>query len=291
MNISLFLASHFVLLLAFGMIPSPANAQDLTAREVIARIQQKVGLDWQEGTVDTFKSGNPDAIVTGIAVTMMATYDVLERAVADGHNLIITHEPTFYGHYDQTGELTEHNDPIYAAKAALIDEHGLIIWRFHDYWHERDPDGIRVGMIKKLGWDAFPEILEGTIYKSPPTSIEKLARDIKERFDIGTMRVVGDPQLVVTNLAFAPGFPGFEPQRRLLARDDVEVLVMGEAHEWETILYGADAVAAGMNKALIIMGHIPSEQAGMEECAKWLRTFIPEMPIAFVPTPEPFWAP
>jgi len=27
----------------------------------------------------------------------------------------------------------------------------------------------------------------------------------------------------------------------------------------------------------------------MEECARWLRTFIKGVPIEFVPTKQPFW--
>jgi hypothetical protein len=30
-----------------------------------------------------------------------ATFDVLQRAAASGANLIVSHEPTFYGHLDQ----------------------------------------------------------------------------------------------------------------------------------------------------------------------------------------------
>ena len=75
----------------------------------------------------------------------------------------------------------------------------------------------------------------------------------------------------------------------MLQRDDVEVLVMGEGLEWETIEYGADAAAEGRPKALIILGHIPSEQAGMDDCARWLRTFITEVPVEFIATAEPFW--
>ena len=39
------------------------------------------------------------------------------------------------------------------------------------------------------------------------------------------------------------------------------------------------------------MGHIPSEQAGMINCANWLKTFISEVPIEFIAAPEPFWSP
>ena len=71
----------------------------------------------------------------------------------------------------------------------------------------------------------------------------------------------------------------------------VEALVTGEAREWETIEYGDDAVAEGKRKALIVLGHIPSEQAGMEECARWLKGFITEVPVEFIAAKEPFWSP
>ena len=41
----------------------------------------------------------------------MATFDVLRRAAAAGRNFVITHEPTFYSHMDQTTGLR--GDPTY----------------------------------------------------------------------------------------------------------------------------------------------------------------------------------
>ncbi len=48
-------------------------------------------------------------------------------------------------------------------------------------------------------------------------------------------------------------------------------------------------VEQGKHKAMIILGHVPSEEAGMEECARWLKTFIKEVPVNYIQTPEPFW--
>jgi hypothetical protein len=67
--------------------------------------------------------------------------------------------------------------------------------------------------------------------------------------------------------------------------------MIGETPEWETVEYVADAVTEHRPKALVILGHIPSEQAGMEECTRWLKTFIHDVPIQFVPAHEPFWLP
>ena len=69
-----------VLLLAFVCCASAASSQEkkeITANEVIERIKNNLGVPWKNETVDTFKSGDPNAKVTGIATTMMATFDVV----------------------------------------------------------------------------------------------------------------------------------------------------------------------------------------------------------------------
>jgi hypothetical protein len=38
-----------------------------------------------------------------------------------------------------------------------------------------------------------------------------------------------------------------------------------------------------------MLGHVISEQPGMEDFAKWMQTFIKDIPIKFVPAEEPFW--
>ena len=276
-------------LLHTAAIAQDAQANRLTARQVIERIQKNVGVTWRSQTVDTFKAGDPDTPVTGIATTMMATYDVLQRAAAAGDNLIITHEPTFYGHLDQTADLAKENDAVLATRQAFIEKHNLVVWRFHDHWHARTPDGIQTGMIRALGWEKFQNPDNNRLFVIPETTLDGLASSIKQSLGIRTQRVVGDPAMRVTKLALNPGYPGFPGERHMLQRDDVEVLVMGEGLEWETIEYGADAAAEGRHKALIILGHIPSEQAGMEDCARWLKGFVTEVPVEFIATAEPFW--
>jgi putative NIF3 family GTP cyclohydrolase 1 type 2 len=276
------------------LLPAAGLAQShaLTAHQVIERIQAHVGVPWNSDTVDTFKAGNPDAPVTGIAVTMMATLDVLKRAAAAGNNLVITHEPTFFSHLDKPDELAEgEKDPVLAEKRAFIEKHGLIIWRFHDHWHARKPDGIQAGMVHALGWEKFQDPANEYLFTVPQTTLEALATEIKLRLRIRVIRVVGDPRMPVTRVAMSPGASGFAHETKALEMSGVQVLVLGETREWETVEYVADAVSEGKQKALVILGHIPSEQAGMEECARWLKGFVTEVPVNFVPAAEPFWTP
>jgi len=214
------------------------------------------------------------------------------RAAAAGDNLIITHEPTFFDHLDISDQLPEKDiDPVLAAKRQFIAEHGLVIWRFHDHWHARNPDGIEAGMVHALGWEKFQDANNQYLFTIPETPLQKLAAEIKRKLGIHIIRVVGDPGLRITKLALAPGAAGLTRQAKALEMPGVQALVIGEAQEWEAVEYVADAGSEGRQKSLIILGHIPSEQAGMEECTSWLKTFVTEVPIQFVPAREPFWSP
>ena len=272
-----------------GFVRLQAAEGKLTAAQVIDQIKAHVGVSWQSQTVDTVKAGNPDTPVTGIATTFAATMDVLQRAAASGKNLIIAHEPTFYNHLDQTDELK--NDAVYQAKRQFIEEHGMVVFRFHDHWHQHRPDGILTGMVAALGWGDYQDKTTPYLFQHPSVTLNQLAEEAKRKLNIRALRVVGAPDMNVTGIAFLPGASGSEKQIEALERPDVQVLVAGESREWETVEYVRDASTQGKKKALILLGHVPSEEAGMKYCAEWLKTFLPGVPIEFVPAGEPFWTP
>jgi putative NIF3 family GTP cyclohydrolase 1 type 2 len=268
----------------------PAHAP-LTAGDVVDRIKSHVGVPWHRDTVDTFKAGDGKTRITGVAVTMMATLDVLQRAVEAGANLVITHEPTFYDHKDAVEPLAREKDAVLGAKMAFITQHHLVVWRFHDHWHLRQPDGIQAGMLRVLGWPTPQGGDSPALVTVPETTLTALAADVRTRLGAHALRVVGRGDMRVTRLALLPGAAGFEAHRAALQHEGVQVLVIGEAREWETVEYVDDATAAGQSKGLVIIGHIPSEQAGMEDCATWLKSFVTEVPVTFVPARDPFWQP
>ena len=277
--------------LILSVLPAAAQpGNGPTAQQVIDQIKSHVGVPWQSETVDTIKAGDPQTRVTGIATTMMATYDVLRRAAAEGKNLVITHEPTFYSHLDKTTEFENAHDAVWEEKEKFIREHHMVVWRFHDHWHMRRPDGIMEGVLAKLGWTQAFDQSTG-IAKVPETTLDRLAADVEKKLGAKVLRVVGRPEMKVRSVALQPGAGGPAGHLRALRRDDVDVLLIGEVPEWETIEYVNDAVAEGKHKALLLVGHIPSEQPGMEACAEWLKTFVKHVPIGFVPTIEPFWTP
>lgn len=280
-----------VLTLIVGSSQLTAQTQNapLTADAVIKRIIAATGATPPPDTVDTIKAGDPKTPVTGIVTTFLDTYQVLEKAVADGKNLIITHEPTFYNHRDDMTMLGD--DPVQAQKLAYIQQHHLVVWRFHDTWHLRQPDGILEGVIDEFGWKPYQSSTNPHLFTLPPTTVAQLAVALRAKAGSRLIRVVGDPAMPVTHVALLPGASGLERQVKTLERDDVQVLVAGEAAEWETVEYARDAAAQGRHKALILLGHEVSEEAGMQYCAQWLKGVLPGMPIEFIRAGEPFWAP
>jgi len=279
----------FSLLLAV-VLTGPVRGQQqevtLTASDVLERIKTNVTCDWSEETVDTFKAGNPDTAVTGIACTFMATVEVLKKAAKMGCNLVITHEPTFYNHLDQK-DLLE-GDPVYAAKQAIIEENNMVILRFHDHLHRTTPDGIYAGMTDKLQWSSYLVEGEQNIFDFLGYTLRDVTDHLKQLFPMANIRVIGDPRLKVDFAAFSAGAPGSTRHIRLLQREEINLLVIGEAPEWESIAYVRDASQAGLPKSMIILGHAVSEEAGMEYCARWMQSFVDEVPVVFIDSGDPF---
>ncbi len=253
---------------------------DFTANEITNLIISKTGADVIPNTVDVFKEGNPEAKVTGIVSCMFATMDVLKQAVDKGCNLIVTHEPIYYNHLDETSQLQ--HDPVYLEKKKFITDHQLIIWRFHDYIHSMLPDGILSGMASKLGWEKYAVNAHLDHYKLSETKLKNLLKDLKTIFPDNAFYFIGNPEMQLTNVFFAAGASGSSLHIQMLKNDSVDVVIAGESPQWESYEYVRDAVSQGRNKAVIFLGHIPSEEAGMDFCAQWLKSFIVDIPVYFV---------
>ena len=256
-----------------------------TVQEVMDVVIAQIPGGVKAQTVDTLKSGRGDQKVTGIVTTFMATVEVIERAAWLSANFIITHEPTFYNHLDQTDWLTE--DPVYQHKKALLDKHGIAVWRFHDYWHTYRPDGILHGFLQKTGWQDYLDPKRENICVLPPISLKNLAGYLKKQFNLTRTFYIGDPDLMCKNIGILPGAWGGRTHIPMLGTEDIEVLIVGESAEWEAVEYVRDASRAGLQKGLIIMGHARSEEPGMRYLAEWLRPLVPGVKITHVEAGDP----
>ncbi|MCR8559083.1 Nif3-like dinuclear metal center hexameric protein [Mucilaginibacter sp. BJC16-A38] len=231
-------------------------------------------------TVDTLKSGSRDLVVTGIVTAMFATIDVIRKAIELGANFIIVHEPTFYNHLDDTSWLQ--NDDIYRYKADLLKKHNIAIWRNHDYIHTIVPDGVTDGVLDQLEWKKYADKTIPNILSIPQTSLREMVGYVKGKLGIEMVRYIGDPSQPCSHVLFMPGAAGGQRQIQSIAKIKPDVMICGEISEWETAEYVRDARAKGDKTALVVLGHIASEDAGSEFMLNWVRKNVPSVKAARV---------
>lgn len=260
----------------------------MTAGDVIDRIKKNLGVAWRDTTYrDTFKFGGPETVVTGIATTAFASYEVIQRASAAGCNMIIPHEVTYWN--DRDDVTIASGDPLYTTKVDFMRTHNIVVFRMHDHMHAQRPDFTYVGSARDVGLDPKSETAPNSHrFVIPETTLGALAATVRARTGARAIRVVGDPNAKVSRIQLGVGYatpPIHSP--------DIDVVISGEQQETDGVLdgpsYVMDAAALGINKGWIMLGHTVSEEAGMLEMAQWIKGIVPEVPVQLVKAGEPYW--
>ena len=263
----------------------------MTAADVVDRMKKNLGVAWREASFrDTFKSGGPDTPVSGIATTVFASFEVIQRAVAAGLNLIVPHEVTFWNDRDDQSLVS--GDPLlFEQKRQFLAAHNVVIFRMHDHMHDQRPDFTYVGSARELGLEMTDETAPGSHrFTVPATTLGALAARVQKRVGARALRVVGDPNARVSRIQLGVGYATPAPNA-----PDIDVVISGEQQEVDGALdspeYVLDAAALGIPKGWIMLGHAVSEEAGMREMAQWIKALVPEVPVQLIKAGEPFWAP
>jgi putative NIF3 family GTP cyclohydrolase 1 type 2 len=281
-----------VICLSIGFVPdsyAQNEKNQVSAHNVLELMRKNINGKWSHRTIDTIKIGNPDDVVKGIATCMFVDMNVLKKAVESNCNLIVTHEPFTYDGMDNIPAYLK-DDGVLKEKLAYINDHHLIILRWHDHAHMNEPDQIMEGMAVELGWKVVnrqPMILETKEQK-----LGDLASYLKKFYGIEAIRVIGNPDIKIRRIGFIPGLAP-TPQMHLgtLSRSDVDAVLIGEAREWEIYMYAVDAFEQGKNKAAIFIGHGISEEPGMKYVGEWMKTFLPGIPVTFIKNDKMWWTP
>ena len=289
---------------AYGFAGAPAG-------EVIRQIQASLGGEWPETGLDGVKAGDPTAPVKGIATTAMATMSVLQQASKAGLNLVITHEPTFYGARDGIAApppppsaanagrgrgrgpvgITP-DDPVYRAKKEFIEKNNMVVFRLRDHWHDRKEMEMATGLAEALGWSghkiANPDGTDGMFFDIPSASLEETVAGIRKKLNMrGGLRAVGDRKAKIRRVRLHPGLMAVATMWKNF--DKTDLLIAGEVREWECTHYAFDMISAGEKHALVTLGRVVSEEPGMRLCANWLKSQIKGVPVQWISAGDPYW--
>jgi len=249
-------------------------------------MKTSIDIEWRETAIDVFLYGDPDTELHNVAVTMMATQEVLEEAVRRGCNLVITHEPLFYNHHHQFEHLLD--DAVYKAKESYLREHGLCVFHLHDNLHHPGLDYIAAGMARKLDWERYRTDESHKSFRMPGVKLEQILGEIDAKLAPAALKYIGDKDVAYENVITSWGFMMMENGVRLINRHESSLLIAGETHEWEFVEYVHDAHQMGLRKAFIMVGHVASEESGVESFCNELQEKAPSLSISYIRTHDPF---
>lgn len=229
-------------------------------------------------TRDKILYGDPDQECTGIITSCWASVDVIKEAIKAKANLIIAHEALFWNHGDHTEWLEESKNETFLAKKQLLDEHGIVVWRDHDYIHSGIPmkdgsytDGIFYGVADKLGWSEYivKDIHTPLHYEIPETTLKDLAAFLVERLNLNGVKILGDLNQKVKKIRIPFHVLGDANEN---INENVDCFLTMELVDFTLAEFVRDSSMLGICKTVIGMGHFNLEEPGME----YMIQYIPE---------------
>ncbi|MCJ7735848.1 MAG: Nif3-like dinuclear metal center hexameric protein [Anaerolineae bacterium] len=227
-------------------------------------------------TVDTFKAGDPDAPVAGIAVGWMSYVWALEEAVRLNCNVFVTHEPTYYDHHDNCPVMLSR--PSVLAKLQRIEEHGLVIIRCHDLWDQMPGIGIPTSWGEYLG---FGDPISGAGYFRVYDVSGRTAGDVAQHIAKRTaalgqdaVQLIGPGSRQVSRVAIGTG--AITPFFSMVEDHHADLVICTD----DGFTYWRDgAFAIDNDIPVIVVNHAVSEEAGMANLATHLQEVFPETPV------------
>lgn len=232
-------------------------------------------------TADTFKAGDPQTPVKGIAVAWMSYTWALKRAVELGCNLFITHEPTFYDHLDNPRpEVFLYAGP--KAKRKFIEDSKLVILRCHDVWDQYPKLGVADAWADTLG---FSNPVAGSGYLrafdvSGRTAID-VARQVAAKtkpFGQEGVKLLGVPETPVHRVALGCG--AITPFMRFLSDLKADLCICSD----DGFSYWRDGeLAIDGGFPVIVVNHCVAEERSLRLLAEHLKQHYPGVPVHSIP--------
>jgi len=231
---------------------------------------------------DVIRHGDPEAEITGVVTCWMLNTRVIDFAVAEGCNLVISHECPFF-------ELSFKNTPSHVSldfradrmRREALDAHGVAVIQCH-----RTLDAFCIAAAFEaalgLGTPALTEKQAGgyesvRVIQIEPTPLAELIERWKAALGLPCIRVVAtDLDRPIRTIGMVWGGIGLcsnLPIPDRLVELDVDLLVGGEMDEYAIQYY------AEVGIPMVELGHEVSESIGMNVAADHLTHQFPDLKV------------
>lgn len=248
----------------------------MICKEVISIIEQTYpktfALEWDNVGLQV---GRNDKEVKKIYIALDATDEVIEDAITQNADLLITHHPMIFTPLRKI--TTEH---FIGNRVVQLLQHDISYYAMHTNYDILGMADLAAGI---MGISEESEILEVTSELQNPEGIGRVGQlertmtlasccqKVKERFGILNVKVFGDLRTTVQRAAIVPGSGKSMIQAAL--KKGADVLITGDIDHHE----GIDGVAQGL--CIIDAGHYGIEHIFVEDIQSFLVKQFPDMDV------------
>jgi putative NIF3 family GTP cyclohydrolase 1 type 2 len=238
-------------------------------------------------TVDRIIIGDPQTKARKIGTCWMPYWETCKKAVKAGVNILVTHEPTFYTHWDLDEEQEDYyKSSDYTKKQYLelvgekkkwILENGLVIIRNHDTIDALKDRGIPFALGQFLGYGNEHIIASRTyynVYKIDNQPASQVTSAIAQKLlEIGQPGIAfyGDPDFPVSSVGIGTGCI-CDPMEFGDLRPDIFIAIDDVVRTWTQTAFAADS-----GRPLIIINHGTSEEMGIRMLNQIIKERFPEI--------------
>lgn len=259
----------------------------IKAIEVARFVEERAAAGGYEQWDGGFLFGDPQDEVRRVGVTWMAFRSTLEKAVAAGCDMLVSHEGPFIGPGENhAGEWIDpavpKTPPAERERVRIVEENNLTFFMCH------------FGLDKAFIFDDFAAVfgarraVAGTgfvrVFEIEPLRLGDLVATARARLGLSALRFCGDPDRVVSRLGSMWGGVGTYRNSRVrlphLMRYGADAIMAGEVDEFTW------CQALEWDVPIVECGHAASEEPGLQNFADALAKRFPGLAVEFFPTPE-----
>ena len=226
--------------------------------------------------------GRTEKEVKKVYIALDATDEVIDEAIACGADMLLTHHPMLFAPMKKITD--EH---FIGSRVVKLLQHDISYYAMHTNY---DVLGMAELSGKILGLEdaCVLEVTNteknegvgrvGNLQKS--MTLENCCELVKERFDLPSVKLFGDKNLLVKRAAISPG--SGKHMTAYALKNQADVLITGDIDHHE----GIDALAQGL--AIIDAGHYGLESIFIKDMANYLEQHLEDVKIETAKTTHPF---
>lgn len=225
--------------------------------------------------------GRKDKEIRKLMLAVDVTNQVIETAVAQQVDMIVSHHPMIFGKIDRVND-----DTVLGRKILTLTEAGICCYAMHTNFDTKG--GMAKEAAKRLNLKNC-QVLEETcngegigqigLLKSTMT-LGELAELVKQKFDLENVIIYGNTSTEVEKIAISPG--SGRSMIDISAKKGADCLITGDIGHHE----GIDAVELGV--PIIDASHYGLEKIFMDYMYNYLKDFCPEVELSIADVGQPF---